>query len=251
MLIAALDSTTRAGSVALWRDGWIAERSGDPARTHAERLPDDLASLLADHGATVADVERYAVASGPGSFTGMRVGIATIQTLALVHDRLIVPVPALEALAHEAALAPGVGTGSFCGGWMEAYRGEIFAALYRVAEPAAPGAAGQVERGSARLELVRGPSVGAAELLAREWAAAAGSGAVYVAGDGLSRTVGVLAGHFAERVTALPDRPLAGTIAALAARHPERAVRPHAVVPLYVRRPDAELARSAQPAVPS
>ena len=106
MVILALDTTTTAGSCALWRDGALVEqRPGDAARTHAERLPGDLADLLAAHGLTVNDVDLYAVASGPGSFTGMRVGIATIQGLALVHGRQVVAISALEALAQCGAAA--------------------------------------------------------------------------------------------------------------------------------------------------
>ena len=89
MVLLALDTTTAAGSVALWRDGLIEEQPGDPARSHAERLPGELAALLARHGCTTNDVDRYAVASGPGSFTGLRVGIATVQGLALVGARVV------------------------------------------------------------------------------------------------------------------------------------------------------------------
>ena len=67
MLLLALDTTTAAGSVALWRDGLIEERSGDAARSHAQRLPADLVALLAAHGLAPRDVERYAVAAGPGA----------------------------------------------------------------------------------------------------------------------------------------------------------------------------------------
>ena len=50
MLLLALDTTTAAGSVALWRDGLIEERAGDPGRSHAERLPGDLPAILGAHG---------------------------------------------------------------------------------------------------------------------------------------------------------------------------------------------------------
>ena len=75
MLILALDTTSRAGSVALARDaGVLDQQRGDPSRTHGERLPGDIGDLLERHGLTVADVDLYAVAAGPGSFTGLRVG---------------------------------------------------------------------------------------------------------------------------------------------------------------------------------
>jgi tRNA threonylcarbamoyladenosine biosynthesis protein TsaB len=243
MLILALDTTTRAGSVALWRDGLLEARLGDEARTHAERLPGDLIAMLERYGATVADVDRYAVASGPGSFTGMRVGIATIQALALVHERLVTPISALEALAHEAASAPAVAPGSCVGGWMEAYRGDVFAALYRVDRLAPAGAADP--RGAAALTLIDGPRVAAPDRLASAWADAVPDGPVFVAGDGAVRAGPELDRALGDRLCHVDPRPLAGTIAALAARRPADAVRPHAIVPLYVRRPDAELAREA------
>src|SRR5829696_10078390 len=105
MLLLALDTTTAAGSIALWRDGLIEEQRGDSARSHAQRLPGDLVALLAAHGLALRDVERYAVAAGPGSFTGLRIGIATVQGLALVNDRLVHAIGTLDLLAHDAARA--------------------------------------------------------------------------------------------------------------------------------------------------
>lgn len=258
MVILALDTTTKAGSCALWRDGALVEqRPGDAARTHAERLPGDLADLLAAHGLTVADVDLYAVASGPGSFTGLRVGIATIQGLALVHGRKVVAVSALEALAQcGAAAVPGA---VMTGGWMEAYRGEVFGALYRITGRGT---------GLATLEEIVPPTVAAPANLASAWAgiiqgdasanaAPAAAGEAVIIGDAVPSTRDALAAALPPSVTLLDTVPLAATIAEIAAAHPERATLPHAIVPLYVRRPDAELARDrrdrgdAQPATPA
>src|SRR5215470_12434494 len=104
MRVLALDTTTRAGSVALVDgDAVIDERGGDASRTHAERLPAEILSILAAHHRAIADVDLFAVASGPGSFTGLRIGIATIQGLAFVSGRRIVAVPALDAIAQLAS----------------------------------------------------------------------------------------------------------------------------------------------------
>ena len=104
MRVLALDTTTRAGSVALVEDDRIVdERGGDATRTHAERLPGEIVALVAAHGLGLADVDLFAVASGPGSFTGLRIGIATMQGLAFVCRRPVVGVPALEALGHLAS----------------------------------------------------------------------------------------------------------------------------------------------------
>src|SRR5262249_60630925 len=79
----------------------------------------------------LADLALTAVASGPGSFTGLRIGIATVQGLAFVHGRSVFSVSALEALAHAASatLAPG----TVIAAWMDAHRRDVFAAAYRVA----------------------------------------------------------------------------------------------------------------------
>ena len=241
MLLLALDTTTAAGSVALWRDGLLDERAGDAARSHAERLPGDLVALLADHRLTVRDVDRFAVAAGPGSFTGLRIGIATIQGLALVGGHLVHAVGTLDLLAHDAAREAAVDAGTTVIAWMEAYRGEVFAARYRVRRAAAPGEDGHRPRGGALLDPIDPPVVSAPGPLARVWAE--GGGPVVVVGDGVPRTRAVLEGAFGPSVRLRQPGPLAGTLAALAAAQPEAATRPHAVMPIYVRRPDAELAR--------
>ena len=73
MVVLALETATRQGSIALWIDGRTTARLGDPQRTHGERLPVELLDWLADHDRTVRDVDLYAVVSGPGSFTGLRI----------------------------------------------------------------------------------------------------------------------------------------------------------------------------------
>ena len=100
MRVLALDTTTRAGSVALVDAGRVIDqRSGDGARTHALRLPGEITALADANGVSLSSVDLYAVATGPGSFTGLRIGIATIQGFAFVHGRQIVGVPVLDALA--------------------------------------------------------------------------------------------------------------------------------------------------------
>ena len=76
-----------------------------------------------------------------------------------------------------------------------------------------------------------------------EQAAAEGAGRVIVTGDGVPRTEAILRACFGDEAALREPAPLAGTLAALAAAHADAATRPHAVMPIYVRRPDAELAR--------
>src|SRR5215207_9948917 len=79
----ALDTSTPGGSCAVTRDRCvIRELGGDPDRPHDTRLPGDLMALLAEAHIDLRQVDLYAVANGPGSFTGLRIGIATMQGLA-------------------------------------------------------------------------------------------------------------------------------------------------------------------------
>lgn len=230
MLVLALDTTTRAGSVAVLRDGTaIAALTGDPAVTHGTRLPSDLLRALDAAGVGLPAIDLLAVAAGPGSFTGLRVGIATMQGLAMACGRRIVPISVLDALAVAAATTGG--NDRPIAAWMDAQRGEVFAALYEASRP------------SARV-LVE-PTASAPLPTIERWRAL---GALAVPprfiGDGAVRYAPVLRTAFGAAVEIIDPPPLAPIVGRLAFEHPDRAVAPHAVVPIYIRRPDAEIARA-------
>jgi tRNA threonylcarbamoyladenosine biosynthesis protein TsaB len=224
LIILALDTTTRAGGVAIARDEEIlVELPGDPARTHGQRLPGDIAAALDRARLRAADLDLLAVASGPGSFTGLRVGIATIQGLAMATDRRVVPVPSLDAVA---ALARPIAGNRRIGALIDAQRGEVFSALYD---------------GEAQIDP---PEVATPERTLERWGSLLEEQDVVFAGDGAERYEARLRARFgsAARVAG-PLPPLARGVAALARRRPAQAVAPHAIRPVYVRRPDAEIAR--------
>jgi tRNA threonylcarbamoyladenosine biosynthesis protein TsaB len=231
VLILALDTSSPAGSAAIARDGVVAiERAGDGTRNHGERLPRELMDVLDAAGAALRDVDRFAIAIGPGSFTGLRVGIATMQGLALAQHKLVSPVSTFDALAAvvrsaaggESAAAPLIGI------WIDAHRGEVFATLYE--------ADGRTVRQTAT---TRDP-----DATLDGWRSALAERPVSFGGDGAVKYADRIAARLGGRAT-LPGRvpPLAGAIATLAAASPDAGVSPHAVVPLYLRRPDVELAR--------
>ena len=113
MVILALETATRAGSLAIvTSNGDATAMTGDPARTHGVRLPAEIVAFLGAAGLTLPQVDLLAVVTGPGSFTGLRVGLATIQGLALAQGRVVVGIPTLEALASavESALGSGLST---------------------------------------------------------------------------------------------------------------------------------------------
>ena len=135
MLVLALDTTTRQGSAALTRDGaLLGTYIGDAAITHGERLPGDLIRLLAAHLLEIGDVDLFAVAAGPGSFTGLRIGIATQQGLAFANNKPLVGISALDALNHATRFAPLplplTPDIEWVSGWMPR-RGQVFSGAIR------------------------------------------------------------------------------------------------------------------------
>src|SRR4051794_9583886 len=98
MLVLALDTTTRIGSCALCRDRLVLiDRPSDPEQSHAEHLPGDLLALLEAADLDLGAVDAFAVVTGPGSFTGLRVGIATMQGLAFATHKPLVGISGLDA----------------------------------------------------------------------------------------------------------------------------------------------------------
>lgn len=235
MRVLALDTTARAGSVALVIDGRVVEeRRGDPARTHAERLPGDLTALLDDYALKTGDIDLFAVASGPGLFTGLRIGIATVQGLAFVHHRKIAAVSAFEALAHMASA--DLAAGALVAVWMDAQRRDVFTAAYRVAPfPAYD---------PARLLELESPAVGEPAATLDRWRRLFGDEPMAIAGDGAVQWSGTIGAAFKD-ARIMPPPALAGAIGRIALAHDAGglSMRPDAVRPLYVRRPDAEIER--------
>jgi tRNA threonylcarbamoyladenosine biosynthesis protein TsaB len=218
--------------VAVVRDGeTLGEIGGDPSLTHGQRLPSDLGRALETAGVDLDEVGLLAVVAGPGSFTGLRVGIAAIQGLAFSRGLAVVPVSALEAIGRytfRRAGDPELVAPWLVAPWIDAQRGEVFAILYE----------GNVDR-----PLLAASSAQPQATL-DSWTDALGSRPVVFAGDGAVRYKDAIARTLGSRAAVLEPAPaLAAEAARIAARHPERAVAPHAIVPIYVRRPDAELAR--------
>ena len=245
MRLLALDTTTRLASAALVDDDrTIGVWSSDLARAHAEQLPRGLIEMVTGsdrwgQGGTFDSIDVFAVAVGPGSFTGLRIGIATIQGLAFVGGKRIVPVSVLEALA----VAGGTATASrraatndlLVAAWMDAHRREVFSALYRCQ-------VGDAHARPAMPAIIDAPAVGDPLAVLTRWQERGLHADIYV-GDGAFLYRDLLAAG----AVVISAPPLAETIAQLAlpkARAGET-VDPAAVQPLYVRRPDAEVARDA------
>lgn len=127
MYILGIETSTTTGSVAVVsEDGVIAQYSLNVEVTHSERLMSTVDRVLNDTGLTIADMDGYAVAIGPGSFTGLRIGLAAVKGLALVTGKPVAAVPTLKALAWNLPYAAY----PVCP-MLDARKNEVYAAMYR------------------------------------------------------------------------------------------------------------------------
>jgi tRNA threonylcarbamoyladenosine biosynthesis protein TsaB len=236
VIVLAVDTSSATGSLAVARDGSVlAEGVGDPHVPHGRRLPGDVMTLLNRAQVRIGDVDLYAVATGPGAFTGLRIGIAAVQGFAFAHARPVAGISALDAAAYTAYESGSGGRTPFIGVWLDAARQEVFSALYAAAS-------------DGRLMCVEEPAVGAPERTLPRWGLRIGVQSVSVVGDGAVRYAALIhAAGLDARVHSLPV-PIAGTMTRLALEAHGRGLSgpPHAIRPLYVRRPDAVLARERQ-----
>ena len=128
MKILALETATLAGSIAIVDDaeGLIGEVRVNVRIAHAERLMPSIEWLLNASNTPVKEIDAFAVSIGPGSFTGLRIGLSTAKGLAFAANKPIVPVPTLDAFA---------GTMPFClhmiCPMLDARKSEVYAGLYR------------------------------------------------------------------------------------------------------------------------
>ncbi len=126
MLVLAVDTSGIVGSLAVLKNDdilGVVSTSSDEA--YSSRLFRQLEFLLAELKLGLPQFDLYAVSAGPGSFTGLRVGLAAVKGWAEVYDRPIAAVSALEAVAHQAHVASG-----FVAAVLDGRRGQVFGALH-------------------------------------------------------------------------------------------------------------------------
>ncbi len=126
-VILSLETATMAGSVWLGAgDVELASTVGDPGVSQSTSLLNDINQILTESGSSLADVDIFCCASGPGSFTGLRIGIATLKGLAVSLNRPCIGIPTLAAVAH--AAGPSAATIAL----LPAGRGEVFVQMFSV-----------------------------------------------------------------------------------------------------------------------
>ena len=127
MKILSVDSSAIVASVALCEDGrLLAEYTINNKNTHSETLLPMVESMLSFFSIDAEDIDLFAVSSGPGSFTGVRIGTATVKGLAFAMDKPCVGVSTLEAIAYNLRFHRGL----ICP-VMNARREQVYTALFR------------------------------------------------------------------------------------------------------------------------
>jgi tRNA threonylcarbamoyladenosine biosynthesis protein TsaB len=127
MKILSVDSSATVASVALCEDGrLLAEYTLNNKNTHSETLLPMIESALSFFSLDACDIDLFAVSSGPGSFTGVRIGTATIKGLAFAMDKPCLGVSTLEAIAYNLRFHRGL----ICP-VMNARREQVYTALFR------------------------------------------------------------------------------------------------------------------------
>lgn len=128
MLILAFESSAKAASVALVRDGELLAQSFQcSGLTHSRTLLPMAEDMLKNTGLSLRDADLIACAHGPGSFTGIRIGIATVKGLAWALEKPCIGVSTLEAMAWN-----GVSAGGTICAVMDARRNQVYNALFRI-----------------------------------------------------------------------------------------------------------------------
>ena len=223
-MILAIETSTPVCGAALVQTGrLLAEINVQTGNTHSERLMPQLERLFLLAGADRAELAALAVSIGPGSFTGLRIGLTTAKTLAYAWGKPIVGVPTLEALAYGCPCADG-----WVAALLDAQKGRVYRAIYRWQ--------------AGRLCEISPVEIAPAAAVVGELAALPAP--VMVVGESVREHLALLdATH--GRVVAAPEAALMPRAAAVAMLGYEKwrqgaAVRPEELNPFYVRRAEAE-----------
>ena len=186
--------------------GWLGLRSEPMTKGHSERIAGFARDAATEAGVSFARLDRIGVTVGPGSFTGLRVGLAFAKGLAAALDRPLVGISGLDALAASAGEAPEIAA------LIDARRGQVYARFWRAGAADGPAEALTLETAAGRIATLA------------DGAILVGSGAPLFAEVAAGRTVMALEGPAPEALARL-------TAAADPAMAPAR--------PLYLRAPDA------------
>jgi tRNA threonylcarbamoyladenosine biosynthesis protein TsaB len=222
--ILAVDTSTRTGSVALLEDDTIvSELQASSSATHAKRLMTAIDLTLGMAGWGVDECDAFAVTIGPGSFTGLRIGISAVKGLGFATGKPVTGVSTLDALAYQFPWFP-----DFVCPLLDARKGEVYAALYR------SGGHGTLEKVSSDCAV-----------RPKTWLGQIQGPCLFV-GDGAAvykDTIEEILGRRACFAPSYLNAPRASVVAVLGLGQIKRGetVDIKDLVPLYVRKSDAEI----------
>lgn len=227
MIVLGLDTSTRVGGAAVvGPEGLLGEYTLNVEATHAERLLPAVNQLLKDTG--LSRVEGVAVALGPGSYTGLRIGVTAAKVLAYAWRVPMVGVGTLDALAWQLSGNAGI----VCP-LLDARRGRVYGAIYRM---------------SGGLEAPPRPLFGPVNVTGEELLdhIAALDGPVVFTGDGLRPLAHIIERRLGERWVRIPlglEQLRSGSVASLGRLllSQGEAVDPFQIQPEYLRKAEAEL----------
>lgn len=229
MHILAIDSATPVAGVALLHDGiLLKEEFSNYKKTHSETLMVMIDRVLRECECTLGDINALAVTTGPGSFTGLRIGLALVKGLALATGIPVVGINTLEVLAHnichsEALVCP----------LLNARKGEVYCGFYEVSGQRPVAVAGM--RACPPVEFIEQ----AAELQSK-----LGKQHIILLGDGYSPYEDIFRDYPASLITAPPHLmlPRASALASLAVERVnwEEFENISGLLPVYIRLSEAE-----------
>ena len=224
MYILGIETATKTGGVAIVTEqGVVAEYTLNIEVTHSERLMSTIDRVLSDTGLTMSNMDGFGISIGPGSFTGLRIGLSTVKGLAFTTGKPVAAVPTLKALAWNLPypLHPVCPL-------LDAKKKEVYAALYRY-------------DGGDLIQMLPETVAPLAELAERI------SGDVLFTGEGSRFFAAAIREQFGSRAHLAPlaaTVPSAASVAeiALGMLTGGGETAPDRLSPLYIRRPEAELA---------
>jgi tRNA threonylcarbamoyladenosine biosynthesis protein TsaB len=224
MYILGIETSTRTGSIAIVTEqAVVAQYSLNIEITHSERLMETVDRVLRDTGLGITDMDGFAVAIGPGSFTGLRIGLAAAKGLAFAREKPLAAVPTLRALAENIPFAAY----PVCP-LLTSRKNEVYAALYR-----------NDTGSSVQITAETVVPVSGIRSLITEKTVFVGEGALQHH-ENIASLLGDWA-LFAQPSSCLPSAAKVAELGLAMIRSGVQA-DPDAVTPLYISRPEAEIA---------
>ncbi len=224
MRILGIETATRTGSVAVVSEGGVvAEYTLNIELTHSERLMSTVDRVIKDTGLALSDMDGFAVSIGPGSFTGLRIGVSAVKGLALVTNKPVAAVPTLRALAWNLphSLYP------ICP-LLDAKKKEVYAAIYQYED-------------DSLVQVMPETAISLKDLAGKI------AGKTVFTGEAANAFRNDIRAVFGERALFAPlsaSVPSAASVAEIGLGMLTSGARTDAdsLIPLYIRRPEAEVA---------